>query len=115
MNSTLAADDDEAHVVGWIVLPVLVGSMLYFALSLMVWPYARPMFPFWILFALLLFPPFFPFVVLYLLYFYCLVGPLVPIATPVIVTAQPARGSIIVVDSGTRGRPRAVTFASGRV
>lgn len=66
MNRTDAATGEQ--VVAWIVFPIALGALLYTAAAACVWPYARPLFPLWILLLCILFPPFFPLLLFYLLF-----------------------------------------------
>lgn len=95
-NSTDSSDDDTARLIGWILIPTLLGCFLYTCVALMVWPYARPVLPFWILFVSILFPPFLPFLLFYLLFLFLF-------TTPSTVVEQPS--VIYVVERGTRVRP----------
>lgn len=67
MNRT--DDESTGEVIAWIVFPIVLGTLLYMALALFVWPYARPIFPLWILLLCIFFPPFFPFLLFYMLIF----------------------------------------------
>ena len=67
----LAHNDDT---IVWVVLPLTVGLFLYMTTALWVWPYARPIFPLWLLLFVILFPPLFPFLIVYLLFFICTFG-----------------------------------------
>ena len=94
-NATLvviASENDNAQVpIVWIVLPIVLGFMLYSSFVCMVWPYARvsPL-PFWFLLLAILVPPLFPFLLLYLLFvFWILAYPVV--AVPVRTVARPVR------------------------
>lgn len=96
-NSTDSSNDDTALLLGWILIPTLLGCFLYTCVALMVWPYARPILPFWLLFVCILFPPFLPFLLFYLLFLFLLT------TTSTTVVEQPA--VIYVVERGTRVRP----------
>ena len=50
----------------WILFPTTVVVLFYFAASLAVWPYARPLLPLWILLFAILVPPLLPWLLLYL-------------------------------------------------
>lgn len=73
----------------WVVVPVFFGVLLYCALALASWPYARRAVPIWAIVLCIFVPPFFPF-----LLFYLLLVALAPLAPPV----------VVVVDAPTRGR-----------
>lgn len=74
----------------WIFLPILVVSLLYFAVTAYVWPYARPIVPLWFLLLVIFFPPFFPFFFFYILF----AASLRPVlARPTVVVVESPRAS----------------------
>lgn len=77
----------------WIVLPAVLGVLIYSTAALMLWPYARPIVPPWVILIAILIPPFFPVLLFYLFILACLVP------RPVVTGPE-----IIVVDASTRGR-----------
>lgn len=89
--------DAHADPVGWVVVPIFLGMLFYFATVLVVWPYARPLIPLWLLFLCIVLPPFFPLLLFYLLVIIC-VTPFPP--------ARTAVTEVIVVEPSTRGRVR---------
>ena len=92
MNETLHEHED--NVLAWIVVPAILGTLLYMTTALAVWPYARPVVTPWVIVLCIIFPPLFPFLLIVLLYTLCLFPPVV------------SRPEIVVVQ--TRGYPRAV-------
>lgn len=94
-NVSALHDDDVDGAVAWIVVPVILGTLLYMTLALFVWPYARPNMSLTILLLCIFFPPFFPFLLFFLLFS-------VPYSTP-------APVDVVIVE--TRGRPHAITHA----
>ena len=99
MNST--TDDIEADVlVGIIVIPLFLGLMIYLATALFVWPYARPIFPFYWLLLFILVPPLFPFLLLYMLFFVLWPIGILPARRRVVVVQD------VAVEASTRGRVR---------
>ena len=95
----LASENDDSQIpVGWIVLPIILGFMLYSSFVCMAWPYARvsPL-PFWLLFLAILVPPLFPFLLLYLFFvFWIFAYPTVSVvAVPVRTVARPAARPVI--------------------
>ena len=97
----------ETITLTWIVVPAVVAILLYMSLALCTWPYARPRFPFWIVFIALFFPPVFLFLCLYML------------ATATIYVT-PARTAVVevvpAIGASARGRVVAVPLSrSGRV
>ena len=98
LTANATDDDDEVNAyIAWIVVPTLLGVLLYASFALCMWPYARPLFPFWVLFLAILIPPVFPFFLVYLL---CILAATTPVARPPVV---------IVVEPSTRGRIQAGT------
>jgi len=74
MNDTTvphAETHDEPNVVAWIVVPVLLGVLIYATLALFVWPYARPVVSPWLLVLCILIPPLFPFLLVFLMFSLC--------------------------------------------
>jgi hypothetical protein len=51
----------------WFILPVFVGILIYSVCVTAAWPYARPIFPIWLLILSILIPPLFPFLLFYIL------------------------------------------------
>ena len=90
-------DDSTVSLVAIIVIPVLFVSLFYFAIALMVWPYARPIVPFGLLLLFVFFPPLFPFLLFYLLFVFAF-RPISANETVVV------RG--VIVEPSTRGRIR---------
>ena len=94
-----------AYHLGLILVPLFFGLLLYMALAVAMWPYARrtPM-PFGLLLCALFFPPVFPALFVYV---FCLAS-LAPLAEPDVVVvvappaAAPARGAAR--ETRTRGR-----------
>ena len=80
----------------WLVVPGVLVSLFYCSAALMVWPYARPILPVWILFFAILIPPLFPFLLLYLAIALCTV-PQVIVALPPVVAAP-----VVVVEKKPR-------------
>jgi hypothetical protein len=76
----------------WVVVPLFLGLLAYSSLVLMTWPYARPVFPLWLLVFAILVPPFFPFLWFYLLFTACWLA------------APPQSQVVVVIDP--RGRVR---------
>jgi hypothetical protein len=101
-NETVPASDDNQGgeedafaIVMWFVLPSLFFVLFYGALSFAVWPYARPIVPFWPLILILFFPPMFPFLLFYLFFAFCFVQSSVVASIdrpPVVVVVERARG-----------------------
>ena len=105
MDGTLLGVNNTHNVnvsVAWIVVPPLIGSLLYMATALASWPYTRPFFPIWFLIVALFFPPFFIGILLYVLIVFICMTP--PIAQPV----------VIIVGPSTRGRVRPTMTPSFR-
>lgn len=89
----LASENDDVQVpIVWIVLPIILGFMLYSSFVCMVWPYARvsPL-PFWLLFLAILVPPLFPFLLLYLLFVFWIFAYPTVVAVPVRTVVHPVR------------------------
>lgn len=63
--------DATTDPIGWIVVPVILGVLLYGLVALFVWPYARPVVPLSLLFLFIFFPPLFPFLFLFVLFTLC--------------------------------------------
>lgn len=105
-NDTLVAYAEETHdetnVVAWIVVPVILGSLVYMTLALFIWPYARPIVSPWILILCIIFPPLFPFLLFFVFFALC-TAPV--IAVPSTVTVQASPQEVYIVE--TRGRVRA--------
>ena len=88
----LASENDDSQVpIVWIVLPIVLGFMLYSSFVCMVWPYARvsPL-PFWLLFLAILVPPLFPFLLLYLFFVFWIFAYPTVVAVPVRTVVRPA-------------------------
>ena len=67
--SEQSMDTDDAWIFWWwAVVPLLILGLLYCAMAATLWPYARPLFPLWLLVFALFFPPLFPFVFFYALF-----------------------------------------------
>lgn len=106
-NSTilLGNEHDDSAYIGWILLPVFLGTMIYCSAVLFTWPYARPVVPFWLLLLCILVPVLFPFLFLYILIIVCLPLPRRDHPRPVIVVVEPStRGRVVAVS-----RPRTIT------
>lgn len=99
MNDTLATHDDTVDVVAWIVVPLILGLLIYATLALFTWPYARARVSPWLLILCILIPPLFPFLLVFVLFTVCF-PPVVAVPSDVIVPSQ-----VYVVE--TRGRVRA--------
>ena len=95
----------EPVPVVWIVVPAVLGVLLYSSLALCMWPYARPVLPFYLLLFGILFPPFFPF-----LFFYVLFA-IILFPRPAYV---PERNVVVIVDESARGRTMAVPSYAAR-
>lgn len=93
-------DEATVSLVAIVIIPVLFVSLFYFAMALMVWPYARPIIPFGLLLLFVLFPPLFPFLLLYLFFVFAF-RPVHSHETVVV------RG--VIVEPSTRGRIRTVS------
>lgn len=65
----------SALVLYWVLIPTWIGLLLYSALALSVYPYARPLLPFWLLLIAILVPPLFPFLLMYLAVALCFLPP----------------------------------------
>ena len=95
-NTFVTANTHETtDTLAWIVVPIILGVLIYMTLALFVWPYARPVVSPWLLILCILFPPFFPFLLFFILVTICF--------PPVIVTSRPAEVYIV----ETQGRVRA--------
>ena len=90
-NSTDVVESTDSLVV-WFIIPVALGFLLYSAFLIFMYPYARPIVPFWLLLVGFLFPPFFPFLSVYVLLTLCAFSP------------RRHNTSVIVVDASARGR-----------
>ena len=90
----------------WIVVPTVLGVLFYASLALCMWPYARPVLPFYLLLFGILFPPLFPF-----LFFYVLFA-IVLFPRPAYL---PERSVVVIVDESARGRTAAVPSHAARV
>ena len=77
------------HVVFWVIIPAWIGLFLYSALVLSVYPYARPLFPLWLLFVAIIVPPFFPFLLTYLAFALCFLAPRRVVVVEDVVVARP--------------------------
>ena len=85
-----------------ILVPVVVGVLLYGALALSTWPYARGVLPLWLLIIGLLLPPsFFP-LLFYVLIVWIFFTPIASSVAPAEVSEPPLRGVIVV--NPARGR-----------
>lgn len=103
MNDTMHAEThDESDVVAWIVVPVLLGVLIYATLALFVWPYARPVVSPWLLVLCILLPPLFPFLLVFVLFSLCFVP-------PVVVSTR----DVYVVETRGRVRPAAPPRVQG--
>lgn len=71
-TAAFAHETDDEIDLTWIVVPIVLGSLLYMTMALFVWPYARPYMPVGFLLLCILIPPLFPFLVLFLLSTICL-------------------------------------------
>ena len=100
-EDTSGEDDTVATIpIIWFILPSLVGILLYAACIMAAWPYARPIFPFWLLIFVILIPPFFPFLLFYMLIFICLLSP-----SPYLYDERPVQVVVLEKDtSSSRGR-----------
>ena len=113
-NATLLAMDHSSSsttagdVIAVILIPILFGLFFYATMTVLLWPYARPVVPLWIIVFAILFPPFFPFLVFYVLFFAIPVAPVV-VEQPVYVVegrSRPVRA--VLVEPSPRGEPRRV-------
>ena len=79
-NGTFATHD-ETDALAWIIVPVILGSLIYMTLALFVWPYARHVVSPWLFILCLLFPPLFPFLLFFVLFTLCF-PPVIVVSTP---------------------------------
>ena len=93
------SSDDTWLIWWWAVVPFLILGLLYCAMAATLWPYARPLFPIWLLVFALFFPPLFPFVFFYALAI-SLVFPRPYFIRPVPVT--PASVTVVVDDGNKK-------------
>jgi hypothetical protein len=102
-HSSTAAED----VVAIVLIPIIFSLLFYATMTVLVWPYARPVIPLWIIIFAILFPPFFFFLVFYLLF---VALPLAPIAVePVYVVEKPnTMVRAVIVERSPRSSPRRV-------
>ena len=97
-----SAEEDPVTTIPiiWFILPSLVGLLIYTACIMAAWPYARPIFPFWLLIFVILIPPFFPFLLFYMLIVICLLSP-----SPYLYDERPVQVVVLEKDtSSSRGR-----------
>jgi hypothetical protein len=97
-----SAEEDTVTTIPiiWFILPSLVGLLIYTTCVMAAWPYARPIFPFWLLIFVILIPPFFPFLLFYMLIVICLLSP-----PPYIYDERPVQVVVVEKDtSSSRGR-----------
>ena len=108
MQNDTDSSASTTTVGAFLVVPIFLGVMFYFASVLALWPYARPIVPIYLLFLSIFVPPLFPFLLIYVLF--CAV-PLRPVTALRGVTVR----EVIIVESSTRGRVRAIgpTSATG--
>ena len=110
-HSDDASDDDLA----WILVPAILGLLLYLTLVLFTWPYTRRGVGWWVLLLCILIPPLFPFLLLFVFLPLCYV-PVVPGRQEVYVV-QPQRGRVTVLAPPVVveevAAPRAVMRGSG--
>ena len=85
-NGTIATHD-ETDAFAWVIVPVILGLLIYMTLALFVWPYARPVVSPWLLLFCILFPPFFPFLLFFVLFTLCF--------PPVIVASGPSEVRVV--------------------
>lgn len=90
-NSTDVVNSTDDMVV-WVIVPVALGFLLYSAFLIFMYPYARPLVPFWLLLVGFFLPPFFPVLSIYVLLSLCILSP------------RRQNTSVIVVDASARGR-----------
>lgn len=95
--------------VSWIVVPIIIGVLIYTSTALFVWPYARPVFSIWILLFSLLFPPAFFVVSTYIFVMFCVDAP----EPTVIVVGRRRDAPVGVTVVGSRGRVRTVFAPRG--
>ena len=62
-------------VLYWVLIPAWFGLLLYSALALTVYPYARPLLSFWLLLVAILVPPLFTLLLVYLAFALCFFPP----------------------------------------
>lgn len=98
----------DAEVVAYAVGFAFLGVVLYTALVMAAWPYARVRFPFFLLlFVAIFFPPLFVFLALYLLTAACVFPPTpVLVAVPVRPAALPGRPVVATGHGALRGSSR---------
>ena len=94
---------EATEVVLWIFLPAFFGFLFYVTLSMFVYPYARPLVPFWLILFAIFIPPFFPLLFFYVVLAVCL-WPRPPTPTLVVIetTQPPPRRATIVQSSPAR-------------
>ena len=85
LNGTSANTHEDT--LAWIVVPLILGLLIYMTLALFVWPYARPVVSPWLLSLCILFPPLFPFLLFFVLFTLCF--------PPVIVTTPPSEVRVV--------------------
>ena len=102
MNGTIATHD-ETNAFAWIIVPIILGTLIYMTLALFVWPYARPVVSPWLLILCILVPPFFPFLLFFVLFTLCF--PAVIVATPPSQVRVIERQEVYVIER--QGRVRA--------
>ena len=111
-NITQTHDEDDAS---WIIVPIVLSILIYMSFTLFVWPYARPVFPIWILLFCIIFPPAFFFLSTYLLVLFCFGTLAVAEPTVVIVEKRPAIAAVPVVERQGRVRSAMPARGSSRV
>ena len=92
----------DSITIAWIVIPTLLGSLIYLGLAICAWPYARPLFPLWLFLFALFFPPLFPFLLVYTIVITCFFAPVVVLTEPAV--ARPP--VVLVVGQSNRGLVR---------
>ena len=80
----------------WVFAPIL---LVYTSLSLILYPYARPLLPVWIILFAVILPPLFPFLLFYVLFFMLVA----PTATVVPERASPQKMYIVQTGEGGEG------------
>ena len=98
MSNATTALHDHDDAVAWIVVPVILGFLVYMTMALFIWPYARPMVSPLVILLCIFFPPLFPFLLFFILFSLC--------SFP----RPPVANEIIIVEG--RGRPRVVNHLS---
>ena len=90
--------EDDTMPVFWFFLISLFAILFYTSCVVATWPYARPIFPFWIFILFVFIPPAFPFLLFYLFITACFFTlpfydtyPNPPVATVVVVEETPKK------------------------